>query len=466
MQPVNNVVVIGAGPVGITTACVLKALNAGLNISVIDKRAEPRRNHGLSIQPDSIDKINEILETALQGSVKTDQIKSLKRVLENWGGHFVRTNDIEIHLAEMAKGMGIEVLRDAAYELSEGDLNAFLSPSTPSSLPDNKRKLKSLLTAASVIIAADGAHSTVRTDLGITLADENILKYMVELKYQTEGQTQPRGYAESSFFSSRAGYVALEAINRQTSEDKKPATFLVFIDQETHNSLRKVDDTGRLKGVYGNAWTLKDLQELGRKDERLQNLSKTLHRYLQCVNERGGSCVDEKIVALELKIYRASESVKNFHGKHILLVGDANSGLILQRGFNKGLKEVALCAQAVDKFFRAQSDEAMRLGSGEVPEEFIVYNEAAKELFSREKSAIALKDKGIKVAQFFVGSSASSAQAMEDFSAFSSASSTRAMHSVSQMSSTLPETAGSTFAPLSSLLNWLFPGSRCEEDKK
>jgi 2-polyprenyl-6-methoxyphenol hydroxylase-like FAD-dependent oxidoreductase len=489
MQSTNNVVVVGAGPVGITTACVLKAVNRGLNITVIDKRSDPKRNHGLSIQHDSIAKINEVLEEALTNHVNSDQIKSLQNILKNWSGHFVRTNDIEITLAKQAKSMGIEVLRDPAYEISKGDLDTLLDPNTSNLLTDNKKKLKALLTAASVIIAADGSHSLIREDLGIKLADENTLKYMAELKYQTEGQTQPRGYKEATLLSSKTGYVAIEAINRGQTNEKKPATFLVFLDAETHSALQAPDETGKLKGFYGNPWTLKELKERSLQDIRIYNLYKTIDLYLDKVKSRGGSSTDEKIVGLELKIYRASESVKKLHGKHVLLVGDANSGLILQRGFNKGLKEVALCAHAVNKFFQDQPlkivedppketlskfvsyystysvgpmDEAVMKPEREIPNEFVAYEKATQELFNQEKAGIYRKDKGIKVAQLVVGSTASSLQMAEEMSHVSSMASKNALEDMRMASDYTVRDSVNSFSFFSSVINWFFSGSKLE----
>jgi hypothetical protein len=104
--------------------------------------------------------------------------------------------------------------------------------------------------------------------------------------------------------------------------------------------------------VYGNPWTLKELEVLAKQDLQIEQVYSTLHDYVEDLHSRHGSCSDEKIVPVELKIYHSAESYKRFYGKHFLLIGDANSGLVLQRGFNKGLKEAVACAQAVDAFLR------------------------------------------------------------------------------------------------------------------
>jgi 2-polyprenyl-6-methoxyphenol hydroxylase-like FAD-dependent oxidoreductase len=449
----NNIVIVGAGPVGITTACVLKAINNGFTITVVDKRLDPRRNHGLSIQQDSIARIQEVLDQALENQCPSKEMQSLKNIFENWSGHFVRTNDIELTLAKLAKEMGIQVLRDPAYEISKGDLKTILAPNSSETLSDKQQKLQAILTASSVIIAADGAHSVIREDLGIKLADENTLRYMAELKYQTEGNTQPRGYMEASFFGSKTGYITAETINRGRTENKKPGTFLVFLDADTHKSLQTTDASGKVKGVYGNAWNLDELKERSQVDGRLLDLYETLSSYVNKVKARGGSCTEEKIVGLELKIYRAEHSVKTFYGKPILLVGDANSGLILQRGFNKGLKEVALCAETVNRFFNGPLRLEQPLDGGEpIPSEFLAYQRASVELFDQEKIGIYRKDKGIKVGQFFAGSTAASLHSADVMCA-------SATQKISKTSHASASAADEMKLSSTSILSWLFKSS-------
>ena len=69
MFPINNnhnydVVIIGAGPIGITTASLLKTLNKDLKICVLDKRSEPTRKHGLNIRADSMNRLLGVIKEA------------------------------------------------------------------------------------------------------------------------------------------------------------------------------------------------------------------------------------------------------------------------------------------------------------------------------------------------------------------------------------------------------------------
>jgi len=450
----NNVLVVGSGPIGSTYACVLKAINCNSKITVIDKRPDPRRNHGLSIDSHSISKIKVLLQQSLthlsiNGNSNADQIRSLKTILDKWSNHFVRTNEIEITVAEQAKKMGIQILRDPSYEIAKGDLNLILGSNGPTVLTEKQTKLQHLFNAASVIIGADGAHSTIREELGIKLVEEQTLRHMVEIKFQTDGQTRSRGYIEASLLSCKTGHVAFESINKAEAIEKKPGTLLVFTDQNVYDKLRQIDGKGNLKGVAGNAWTLTEINRLGKSDKKIQSLYTTLDTYFQSLKKRGGKYTDEKIVTLELKIYRAEKSVKTLHGKHFLLIGDANSGLVLQRGFNKGLNEVALCAKAVDQFFKHQAVAKTRTQEVNTPQVFLDYEKATQNLFNKEKSGNLRKNKAIKVAQSTVTSTATSVDSVKYMSKMSSKSSKNLSES------TVKSTTG-IFSFVTKAVSWLF----------
>ncbi len=122
MQVGYDVVIVGAGPVGITTACTLKAIHKDLRVCVIDKRPDPQRNHGLKIKSDSINKIQALLNQVLDSNSKyanAHDINGLKHMLEGWRNNFIRTNQIEKDLALIAGDMGVMVLRDKKFEISE-----------------------------------------------------------------------------------------------------------------------------------------------------------------------------------------------------------------------------------------------------------------------------------------------------------------------------------------------------------
>jgi 2-polyprenyl-6-methoxyphenol hydroxylase-like FAD-dependent oxidoreductase len=401
----SSVLVVGCGPVGITTACLLAA-NPNLKVTVIDKRATPTRSHGLSIHAESIAKVISVVDKAIINSNESESLLELRTIFTNWSDGFVRTNEIELQLMDLAERMDVKVLRGDRYEIREGDLQRFFDPG-------NKRKikLKSLLKKASVIIACDGAHSRLRTELDIPFKVEEELKYMAELKYQTNGDAQQRSTKQAVSTSIKTGVVGVELMNNHAVETSKPATYLAFIDKDTFDAMRYVDNAGNVKGVYGNTLTLEDLEARKTRSPHIKPILRNFYKYLETVEVNGGECTNERIATLELKVYRNAQSVCKMFGKLFMFVGDANSGLIYQRGFNKGLKEAALCAENLEQFF-TRTDEVEEA----IPQEFLDYQDHATELFDTEMVKIYKRNAQISKAQKVVRITATSHQTAEESS--------------------------------------------------
>lgn len=372
-EPKFDVVVFGAGPVGITTACALKAMNQNLRICVLDKRPEPQRNHGLNIRRDSVSKINEILDEAFfSPTANVSDIKELKRIFANWNENFIRTNKIENDLAKTAARMGVEVVRDKECEINENYLNQRVTR-------NSNYTMYKIIRSAMVLIGADGSHSIVRkTVMKDKLADEKTLQYLIELKYQTEGKVTPRSWWEGSIEGSKCGNLDIESMNRKKCEEKKPVTLHIFVDKATYDLFRETQN-GKMKGVFGNSWSLNEIKERAKKNPKIKRVYQTFRRHLNGIEKRGGQCYEEKISTLEMRIYRSKNAVKKYKDKYVLLAGDSNSGMILERGFNKGLKEASLCAQAVSTFF------TNRTAAKKMPKEFIRYQKETRAIFKQEK---------------------------------------------------------------------------------
>lgn len=413
-----DVVIFGAGPVGITCAATLKALNRKLNICVLDKRPESTRNHGLNIRADSVAKIQEVLDQALKSSdpfVDQKSIKELQKIFQNWKNHFIRTSTIETDLAKQAGLMGIHVLRGSEYGIKAEEFETLLDPSpAPHPLTDNQKRIKDLLLDAQVLIGADGSHSDARkgimgkkitnpnthqTVIEDQLRDKETLQYLIELKYQTNGKAVPREIFEASMELSKCGHFDVESMNKNQNQATKPVTLHIFVDKDTFDRFRQKDHQGNLKGVFGNSWSLKEIQDLAKTDEKVKKVYLNFKKHLKGIQARGGSCEQEQISTLEMSIYRSEESVKQYKGKSVLLMGDANSGMVLERGFNKGLKEAALGAQAVSNYFKENEGSAP---SDKIPHLFTVYQEKVRQIFEEEKWWAHFKNSWIKAAQLIL----------------------------------------------------------------
>lgn len=387
-----DVVYIGAGPVGISSACALKALNPSLKITVLDKRPVATRTHGLKVEKDSIDAFNKVLKEALKSSETPEQkqhIENLRKQFLSWKKHFVKTNEIEEKIAELAKEMGITIIRDAAFtqELASEKLPGLLSQ-------PGETVAQKMLSSAKVIIGADGAHSDVRKAF---MHDEKVhsqnLQYVVELKYQTDGSARPMNKGLAKMVAKQEGVVAFHGMNRRPQEGSKPATLHLFVDEATVKLLRTTDpQTGKPRGNAQAPWSLAELKEKAASEPKLRRLYKTLKRNLKAAEKTGGTFKDEKIATLDLTIYRSRDAVVHQKGKTILLAGDANSGMILQRGFNKGLKEAALAAKAIDRHLRNPNEQQ---------KPFEAYQQRTRRIFASERRKALFKNFWINIANRF-----------------------------------------------------------------
>lgn len=409
-----DVVVVGAGPVGITFASTLQAMNPKCKICVIDDRPLPTRNHGLKIRSDSVAKIHEILEQSLKkysSSVNGNNISLLKDIFSKWSESFVRTSKIELDIAEIARKFGVTVLRDKQYKVSEENQVEIFETN------DGKTELQRIMQTAQIVIGADGSHSVVREIIGSRLVDVKTLQYLVELKYQTDGKAVPRSYSEAFIESAQCGHIDIETMHKSVSEENKPVTLHIFVDKKSYDNLRVMDENGRLKGVFGNSWTLEEIKKIAGENQEIESIYSTFQTHLKGISARGGHCYEEKISTLEMTMYRSEKSVERYKGKFVLLIGDANAGMVIERGFNKGLKEAALCAKAVSDYFKIDQN-----GQQDMPKPFIEYQQEVKKVFEDEKKWAELKNIGINTAQTSVRMTQSTMETSETSSEFCSTS--------------------------------------------
>ena len=230
------------------------------------------RNHGLKINSDSVEKIQ---QTLLKVNDCGD-VQRLNGIFKGWSGQFIRTVKIEEDLAREAQSMGVTVLRGPEYEVKEGEFNALCDGTS------ENETLQKIFRCAKIIIGADSAHSIVRkVAMQNVLAEEEVLRYLAELKYQTNGSTQPRSYLSASSAAVQHGTLSFESMNKTNNNNSKPVTLHVFIDKPIFDALRPTDSDGNLKGVYGNSWTLAELAVEAKKDTNINKIYSQFSSYLQ-----------------------------------------------------------------------------------------------------------------------------------------------------------------------------------------
>lgn len=373
-----DVAIVGAGPVGMMTACLVKALNKDLTIKVFDKRPTTTRDHALRIGADSIDRIHAACKEYLaHSSVDKPLVNQLIAITKNWKNGHIRTSAIEEKLTQLLKEK-VQVFRGPEHEVKATAFPEFLAS-----------------TKAQVVIGADGAtDSQVREAIGARKQEEKPLSYLLELKYTTDPECCRRNLAEGCSQAVEAEGWDFETMSRkEPGKSVKRVTLHKFIDQKTHQALLVAESDG-MKGSTAKPWTLEELSKRSKTSSKVKWVIDHIERYF---DDRDHSA--EKIVTFPMTMFRSSHVVKVIGNQIVLLDGDASAGIVLERGVNKGLIEAALCAKAVTTFFNKIS---LRGKIDTLPEEFKTYEQETLSLYKNEKWWAEWKAFGLRLSEILL----------------------------------------------------------------
>ena len=350
-----RITIVGAGPVGLLLSCLLSANHT---VTVIDKRNESTRSHSLNINVETV--------TVIVDYIRNNMVISsdLEEMLHIWSDNPVSTVEIEEKLTEIAIGLGV-IIRRGINITSLDTIDDF------------------------VIIGADGAKSKIRSLVfNDDLVDIHNVQYMAQLKYHTPGATRPRlavSAASYSFLNGLSGsdmVIDFESLAPPNDNFRKHGTLHIPIPESAYNMLTKNG-----KGTYANPWTIEELQSI-RSDEDLYLIAKLIRiikRYDFSLRWRGGWLEDPKITVIPLTIYRSTDVVRLLdNNKLVMLVGDSASGLVFQRGLNKGWLEAVQCARTLN----TNDPNALSLALAE-------YSQYCKTVYESERDAVLEKHRKI-----------------------------------------------------------------------
>lgn len=155
-----DVVIAGAGPVGMTTALTLKAMQRHLKICVIDKGIASERDHGFSVQSDSLAKIIALMDEAIANNGANLNLKTaqdIKTFFTGWEGNVPLINEIEGTLIKTASDLGITILRGKDYGIDAGTFDELVDPNLDSYSP-----LKGIIQNAKIIVGTGDSNNSLR----------------------------------------------------------------------------------------------------------------------------------------------------------------------------------------------------------------------------------------------------------------------------------------------------------------
>lgn len=340
-----KITIVGAGPVGLLLACLLTNRH---KVTVFDKRETSTRSHGIKINNETIRIINNYI-----CNDDNPHIVDLKYLLMSWGNKPINTIEIETKLSEIATDLGVVIRRGTTVESLD-------------TITD------------SIIIGADGARSQIRQLMfGSELLDIHNVQYMVQLKYKTPGTTRPRltisavGFSLLNGLSGSEMVLDFESLAPQNDSLRKPGTLHIPVSESVYNIL-----SANGRGTHTTSWSREELKAIN--DFSIAKLTRIINRYEFSLQWRGGWLEDARVTALPLTIYRSPDVVKVVNDKLIILVGDASSGLVFERGANKGWLEAVRCASTLSDV-------------GTISRELIHYSEYCKTLYEDERDIILKK---------------------------------------------------------------------------
>ena len=167
-----DVVVVGAGPVGLWTAIQAKIQNNNLRITILDKYADYQRKQALWVDPKSL--------------LGVPDHEELKKICDNFKEKkLVPIQEMQEALAGCAKALGIKFKTET-----------FEDPSA----------LKTEFPDAQVFIGADGAYSKVReTVFGNVKSLDRTVQRIVQVSYKTKTNAQKLNQLHETSMKVNAG---------------------------------------------------------------------------------------------------------------------------------------------------------------------------------------------------------------------------------------------------------------------
>lgn len=306
-----DIVVVGAGPVGLWLGINIKKRNPDLDIHMYERNQVYERSHILRLLHFAT-----LLYARHDGSDREAEFfkeitgRSLTNVFLNASRHvFIPTNDLEGALKSYARDLGIHINYSKI---------------------DTPRQVENMHPECRMFVAADGARSPMREALigedatGIASTREYKLRYITEVKYKAEGRAGKLDvFGEQFKINKKLPHTVFEYVGREKN-GFTPVTLRAFVDRGTYESLPDA--------------TFKKPLSLAAA-EVSESLRKTIATYMDYRRDMAGekALADSvKMTKLILSMYAARKFGHMHEDRAWFMAGDAAMGVPYFRSLNQG----------------------------------------------------------------------------------------------------------------------------------
>lgn len=298
-----DLVVVGAGPVGLWTALQIKKRQPDLKIDIYERYEQYQRSHILRLDHWSLllygrnskDKREKQFFNELTG-------KDLGKImLQPAGSLFIKTNDLEAALKSYALDQGINIKKE---------------------LVTCPHLLMKQHPECTQFIAADGAHSKMRNGLlGEDSLKDYPLQYIVEVKYQVKGKATKLNSLNAN---KQLNNMAFEYVGKEKN-GVTPITIRFFLNKEDY---KKLPEASFKSPLTINSPGLPHSLEHDIKTYLSMRSKNSSEQYCE---ESG------KLTKLILSLYSAKKFAILSSNQAWFLVGDCAMGVPYFRALNSGL---------------------------------------------------------------------------------------------------------------------------------
>jgi len=306
-----DIVIVGAGPVGLWLAINLKKHNPKLDVQMYERNQEYERSHILRLRH-----LATTLYAKHDGSSRENEFyqeimgRRLRDVfLQATGQVFIRTNDLEDALKSYATDLGVGI----TYQ-------KILTP----------RELELLHPECRQFVAADGSRSPMREALigedmtGQKSTTEYPLRYVTEVKYQAEGRPGKLDVFGDQYKANKLmPHTVFEYVGRE-KEGITPVTLRTFLDRKTYEAIPDA--------TFRNPLSIDS-------DNMPDSLRQTIKTYMDIRSIRAAekALADSvKVTKLILSMYAAKKFGVMHEDRAWFFAGDSAMGVPYFRALNAG----------------------------------------------------------------------------------------------------------------------------------